>query len=152
MVQLTENFTLSEFGRNIPTICLPILHEFCATVLEPVREIAGVPLRGTSGYRPPGLNKIDHGQPNSEHIYTADWCAWDFYCKDVLELFAKLCNDPSIPYHQLILEKGTLVYVIHISMNKLKPGVRSVLRGATENSEPYEQIAHVEFSPLEKET
>jgi hypothetical protein len=36
--------------------------------------------------------------------------------------------------------------VVHVSMNKRMPGVRSVLEGATHNAEPYVKVDHVEYA------
>jgi hypothetical protein len=43
---------------------------FAATVFEPVRELLGVPLHVTSGYRCPGLNEAVGGklEPLSHHV------------------------------------------------------------------------------------
>lgn len=147
MVQLSHNFQLSEFGDRIPAVCVPTFAILCVEILEPIREHVGAPLYITSGYRSPEANTAAHGQTNSEHMATADYCACDFYCNDVTKVFDWCRNSYSLPYHQLILEKGKLGHVIHVSFNRLKPGVRSVLVGATNNSQPYQEIGHVPFNP-----
>lgn len=131
----------------MPAACVPTFAVLCVEILEPIREHLQTAIYITSGYRSLEENEAVHGQPNSEHMATADYCAVDFFCPKVQEVFAWLTQNPILPYHQLILEKGRLGYVIHISYNRLKPGVRSVLSGATENSEPYEQVQHVAFNP-----
>ena len=148
MVQLSEHFSLQEMGQGIPAYAIPTFQTMCVQILEPIREHVETAIYITSGYRSLAENEAVHGQPNSEHMATADYCAVDFYCPDVVSVFDWLRNSPSIPYHQLILEKGKLGYVIHVSFNRLKPGIRSVLSGSTENSTPYEQIAHVQYSPV----
>jgi hypothetical protein len=147
LIQLSEHFSLQEMGQGIPAACVPTFTVMCTQILEPIRAYVQSAIYITSGYRSLQTNEAVHGQPNSEHMATADFCAVDFFCPKVQEVFAWLTLNPTLPYHQLILEKGRLGYVIHISINKLKPGVRSVLTGATENSQPYQQVAHVDFNP-----
>lgn len=149
MIQLSEHFSLPEFGMDIPAVAVPTFQVMCTQILEPVRQYVESALYITSGYRNVAENTADHGQPNSEHMATADFCAVDFFCPKVQEVFAWLTQNPVLPYHQLILEKGKLGYVIHVSYNRLKPGVRSVLSGSTHNSQKYLQVAHVAFNPSE---
>ena len=147
MIQLSEHFSLPEFGQGIPAACIPTFQTMCTQILEPIREYVETAIYITSGYRSLEKNEAVHGQENSEHMATADYCAVDFFCPKVPSVFAWLTQNQNLPYHQLILETGRLGFVIHISWNRLKPGVRSVLSGATENSQPYERVAHVEFNP-----
>lgn len=149
MIQLSEHFSLPEFGLGVPAVAVPTFQVMCTQILEPIREHVESAIYITSGYRSPEENAVVHGQPNSEHVATADFCAVDFFCPKVQEVFTWLTQNPTLPYHQLILEKGKLGYVIHISYNRLKPGLRSVLSGKTENSAPYEQVAHAAFNPTE---
>lgn len=149
MVRLSNNFTLHEMeveGDPVPAVCIPTMGIFCVEILEPVREYAGA-LYIKSGYRSPRENTADHGQVNSEHMAAADYCACDFFCSEVPKTFDWMRNNPTLPYHQLILEKGKVGHVIHVSYNRLKPGVRSVLVGATNNSQPYQQASYVPFNP-----
>lgn len=147
MVRLSEHFNLEEFGKGIPATCVPVFAILCCEILEPVREYLEAAIYISSGYRSPEENTQVHGQPNSEHMATADWCAVDFFCPQVHKVFDWLRNNQTLPYHQLILEKGKLGYVIHVSFNRLKPGVRSVLTGATNNSQPYQTVSSVPFNP-----
>jgi hypothetical protein len=152
MIQLSEHFTLPEFQKNdeIPAVAIPSFACLCTEILEPVRNYFGA-LVITSGYRSPAANEEVHGQPNSEHVATADYCAADFYAKS--DTSARLLFDymrgPSgktLPFHQLILEHGVLgSSVIHVSWNRTKPGVRSVLEGATHNSQPYLKVGYVDY-------
>ena len=148
MIQLSKHFDLREFGGDIiPAACIPAFAVLCVEILEPVREHVESPVHITSGYRSPEDNTAAHGQPNSEHMATANWCAADFFCQTIHDVFDWMRHSPVLPYHQLILEKGKLGYVIHVSYNRLKPGVRSVLVGATNNSEPYQIATSVPFNP-----
>ena len=50
----------------------------CLLLLEPMRELAGVPLRITSGYRTPQHNAEVGGAENSDHLYRDLSAAADF--------------------------------------------------------------------------
>jgi hypothetical protein len=148
---LSDHFDLNEFDQDgaILPACLPVLTNLCQSVLEPIRAQFG-PLLVTSGYRPPLANAEAHGQPNSEHIYTPAWAAADFAPPAGVSprsVFDWCRKNPSLPYHQLILEHGQVSTVIHVSINLRMPGVRSVLEGATHNAVPYIKIEHVDYAP-----
>jgi zinc D-Ala-D-Ala carboxypeptidase len=150
MVQLSEHFALEEFQKNdaIPSECIPAFTELCQMILEPVRKKVGIPIRITSGYRSVEANTEAHGQANSEHVATADYCAADFYVgAGARMIFDWMRTNPSLPYHQLILESGANSTIIHVSWNRLKPGVRSVLVGATHNAQPYQKADYVAYNP-----
>jgi zinc D-Ala-D-Ala carboxypeptidase len=156
MVQLSQNFALDEFQKNepIPAVAIPTFAVLATQILEPVRAFLQEPLLITSGYRSPEANVAAHGQPNSEHVATADYCAADFYCGLVpaRTIFDYMRNNSMIPFHQLILEHGANgSSIVHVSYNRLKVGVRSVLEGATHNSEPYIKCDYVAylFPPIE---
>jgi len=150
---LSPHFQSEEFERGsarIPADCIPIFTVLCQKILEPAREFSGAPFVITSGYRSSASNAEAHGQPDSEHMATPQWCAADFYPSSgkTVEVFDWMRNDPTLPYHQLILEKTESgAFVIHVSLNLQKPGVRSVLLGATNNAAPYTSVYHVPFAP-----
>ena len=153
-MQLTTNFKLEEFQLNdaIPKECVLAFTSLAKYILEPVRAKFNVPLQITSGYRSPRANAEAHGQPNSEHVATPTICACDFYpvppapgLVTTQDVFDYMRNSPTLPYHQLILEHGVNASVIHVSFNASKYGVRSVLIGATHNSEPYTKADHVPY-------
>jgi hypothetical protein len=153
MVELSTHFTTEEFDMDgpIPAECLPIFVRLCQEIMEPAREQFGVPFAITSGYRSIEANAEAHGQPNSEHLATKDWCACDFLVSTgVRPIFDWMRTNKVLPFHQLILEHGTNgSTIIHVSINSLKPGVRSVLEGATHNTSPYIKVDHVEFAPIQ---
>lgn len=73
-------FTLKEFERSetaerlkidnsIPNELVPGAIEFAETILDPLREAWGGPLKITSMYRCPALNKAIGGATNSAHKY-----------------------------------------------------------------------------------
>lgn len=147
------HFGTEEFSKDapVPDDCLPVLTKLCIEVLEPVRDHFLSALLVTSGYRPPSANAQAHGQPNSEHIYTPDWAACDFLvCNEKVSprsVFDWMRQNPCLPYHQLILEHGQVSTVIHVSVNRKMPGIRSVLEGATHNAVPYIKVDYVAYQP-----
>lgn len=151
--QLSEHFQSSEFENDavIPAQCVPIFMRLCSEILEPARTFAGGTWQITSGYRDPAANAAAHGQPNSEHMATEHWCAADGLPtsgKSVRETFDWMRNNPALPFHQLILEHSANgSSVIHVSINDQKPGIRSVLEGATHNAEPYAKVDYVAYNP-----
>lgn len=154
MTQISQHFSLEQFQKDesaIPQECVGAFTTLATSVLDPVRDWCAAPLLITSGYRDVPANTAANGQPNSEHIATADWCAADFYCPDKTtdSIFDWIRNNSSLPFHQLILERGQNgSSIVHVSWNPLKPGVRSVLQGATHNSEPYLKVDYVPYAPI----
>ncbi|TMI88323.1 MAG: hypothetical protein E6H00_12890 [Bacillati bacterium ANGP1] len=164
--QLTPHFALEEFqhGDPIPPELIPIFRELCETILEPVHlefctvvraspamdEIGEGRVIVTSGYRSPRENAAAHGQPNSEHLATPMHCATDFLIDTcgTRAVFDWMRHNPSLPFHQLIYETDAHGgAIVHVSINKLMPGVRSVLIGATHNAAPYQKVDYVAYSP-----
>lgn len=151
MTQLTTHFTLEEFqkGDAIPPACFGIFAELAEKILEPVRAEFNEPLVITSGYRSPQQNAEAHGQSNSEHIATTFMCACDFYIKGLGQrfVFDWMRLNVALPFHQLIFEHGANnSSVIHVSINKMMPGGRSVLEGSEHNASPYVKVDHVDFA------
>lgn len=155
---LTEHFGREEFEkeRTMPEDCIPIFTVLCAGILEPVRAQFG-PVDSTSGYRSVESNAAAHGQPNSEHMATPDYCADDFKIVslngDMRPVFDWMRNNPKLPFHQLILEHEDNGHtIIHVSINKLKPGLRSCKEGHTNNRTPYVDVECVPFEPGDSAT
>lgn len=73
-------------------------------MLDPVRERLGAPVRVTSGYRPPKLNKAVGGASNSNHLYG---CAADIHTgndsTDNVKIIESLLN-LGIVYDECIAE------------------------------------------------
>ncbi len=82
--RLSKNFTLNEFLRsstaerdeaiakdqfNPPENIVANLAYLCSTTLQPIRDMLGVPLRITSGYRCPSLNTKIGGSKSSQHMH-----------------------------------------------------------------------------------
>lgn len=129
-IALSKNFYLDEFTRSQTAERLGIdmrvnpagvvahnLRRLCVTVLQPLRDALG-PVHITSGYRPPKLNRLIGGSPNSQHQYglAADIVVSGQAPLDVaLWLRRHLENDSG--YDQLIHEFGRWVHVSVAPLN-----------------------------------
>ena len=103
-----------------------------------------------SGHRSLQANAEAHGQTNSDHLSTTFRCAGDFKVKGIGQrfVFDWMRLNTSLPYHQLILEHGPDgSSIIHVSINKMMPGVRSVLEGSEHNASKYTKVDHVAYVP-----
>lgn len=78
-MNLSEHFTLEEMTfsqtatrhgvfNNPPPEAVANLVRLAITVLEPLREALGKPIRITSGYRSPVINRLVGGAPESAHV------------------------------------------------------------------------------------
>lgn len=96
------------------------------TVLDPLREKLGRPVRVTSGYRPEQLNKAVGGSPTSAHRYAlaADINTGNGSSDNISIVSTMLEN--SLPYDQIIIEypsfdkDGSIISAkwIHIGLSK----------------------------------
>lgn len=123
MTKLTEHFTLEEFTRSSmadqigdanrpnPTHLLNIRK--LAEGMEEVRALFGKPIRITSGYRNPRVNRAVGGVPTSAHAlgHAADFTVDGFTPLEV----AKRIRDSGIKFDQLILEGSR--GIVHLSMD-----------------------------------
>ena len=129
-MQLSTNFRLSEFTRSDTVKRLGIENEcssveqvlnlayLCHMVLQPLRDRFG-PIRITSGYRCPELNKAVGGVKNSRHMRGE---AADIHvpsAKKGIEYLAFLKTLPSVD--ELIWERKGNTHWIHVSAKRLKP-------------------------------
>jgi zinc D-Ala-D-Ala carboxypeptidase len=150
--QLSAHFNSTEFEKDspIPAECIPIFTQLAQDILEPVRAEFDKPIIITSGYRSQAANAEAHGQPNSEHMAFPWVCACDFVVEGIGQrlVFDWCRQNAALPYHQLILEAdGKGGSILHVSINKKLPGVRSVLIGATHNMSPYQKVDFVAYQP-----
>lgn len=120
-MKLTEHFTLEELTHSDTAIRLCIdqtpppvvLNNLLSTAsqMEVVRALLGKPIRVSSGYRSPALNKIiSPAVTKSAHI---DGRAVDFTCPEfgTPQRIAKFLSEcPTIQFDQLIYE-GTWVHI-----------------------------------------
>ena len=155
-MQVSSHFDSTEFqhGATIPEDCLPLLRQFCAEVLEPIRAFIHRPMEITSGYRSLETNDAAHGVKNSEHIWTPRQIAADFTFNTTFGTMLSMrvtfdwIRRSQLPFHQVILEhQADGSSIIHISMDLDQPGVRQALEGATHNASPYTSWEVVEYTP-----
>lgn len=77
-IQFTKNFSLFELvvtdhrgfdeeQYNPPTEIIENLRSLCVTILQPLRDALGTPIKVNSGYRCPALNKAIGGAKTSLH-------------------------------------------------------------------------------------
>lgn len=141
--RLSPHFRLKEFTRsvtaekhqlfNLPREeCeLANLRALAEEVLEPARNLLGVPLLITSGYRCATLNRLIGGAAQSQHMVGE---AADFIPKgmDVEEGALRLVMAPDLQFDQLIYEirvrdNAAPIRWIHISHKRLGENRREAL-------------------------
>lgn len=126
MQKLSNNFTLEELTwsdtankyhiNNTPSEeIINKLKNLATEVLQPIRDVYNKPIKISSGYRCPELNKKIGGVRNSQHVLgeAADLVVGSI--KDNLELFnliKKMVQENKITVGQLINEcKGKWIHV-----------------------------------------
>lgn len=78
-MKLSPHFTLAEMTHSasavaagVPNTASPVeiamLTALCFNVLEPIREHFGRPVRVSSGFRSPAVNRLVRGSPSSQHM------------------------------------------------------------------------------------
>ena len=117
-MKISDNFYLSELVRsstaqrkgidNTPSdVHLKNLTESVLKLWQPARELLGVAMLVSSGYRSPKLNKAVGGSSTSAHSYgfAIDFTAPSFGdSRKVANFLAKALKDSGIKYDQIILE------------------------------------------------
>ncbi|MCH5240443.1 MAG: peptidase M15 [Muribaculaceae bacterium] len=139
-MQLTKNFNLEELTAsatakirkisNIPNdLQISRLKKLCESILQPLRDKLGLPIKVTSGFRNPSLNKAVRGSAYSQHlkgeaadiVCSNNKVLWDLICSMILteEITVGQAIDehnlkwihiflPDIKHHNQILHiKGT---------------------------------------------
>lgn len=121
--QLTKNFTLGELlvtrkpFPNIPNVREKgNLKLLAVNVLQPVRDLLGVPVTVNSAFRSDRVNKAVGGVDNSQHRLGF---AADIVPKGLdIDLAFRVIVNSNIPYDQIIIETdGDGNRWIHISYN-----------------------------------
>lgn len=117
---MSEHFTLDELIRsdlalrkgidNTPTPEIARnLARLCDALLEPTRELLGVPMHSNSGYRCFKLNVLVGGSQTSAHM---DGRADDFYPIGLtLEQAFDKIRGSSLPFDQVIIECNTWIHL-----------------------------------------
>lgn len=104
------------------------LEALVSNVLDPLREAFGKPIIVNSGYRSNLLNKTLKGAKNSQHTRgeAADITAED--ASENFELFEMIRT--TLPFDQLIWEKGTRTYPawIHVSFKREGRNRKQILK------------------------
>lgn len=117
--ELTKSQTAKRLGiDNTPNATdMENLQRLAINVLQPAREVLGMPLQITSGYRSPELNKAVGGAINSSHMRGE---AADMVCANNAKLFHFIKNN--LMFDQLIWEKGNNQQPawVHVSFSKNK--------------------------------
>lgn len=90
------------------------LKRLCIHFLEPVRELLGVPLQVSSGYRSALVNRKVGGVPTSAHRFgrAADFVPQDVSVDDAFNII----RHTDLAYDQLIAEKRDSVSWIHLGI------------------------------------
>ena len=127
-MKLTEHFSLEEFVKsptadkykidNTPSYrTQEQLKKLCNEVLEPIRIKYGKPIKITSGYRCPELNRKIGGARNSDHIFgdAVDFKPVNGSVKELFDLAEQMVKNKEITCRQLIDEYN--YSWVHISIN-----------------------------------
>ena len=127
---LTPHFTVAEFEvtntglpNTMPEDMVCAARCLCAAVLEPLRRRSG-PLRVSSGYRSPALNKEVKGSKSSQHMRgeAADIVPVGRTRRHVWDLILGM---PHLPYDQAVMYEGT--GHLHISHTTTRENRRQLL-------------------------
>ena len=139
-MKLTEHFSFEEFtntdykelkekNKDKALEFRPKLQKL-AEFAEQIRNILGVPMIITSGFRCEELNKKVGGSPTSQHIFAE---AFDFIPKmDCEKAFAKIILS-NIEYGQLIFYTRGISRFLHISIGFKRQKMKSRKVGDYEN-------------------
>jgi len=118
-MKLGKYFTLEELSTtgtgldNTPNRAVSVnLKNLVESILDPVREKLGSPIKVNSGYRSPAVNTKIGGAKNSQHL-TGE--AADISCSDNAKLFNMISDN--FLFDQLIWEGGDDIQPdwIHVS-------------------------------------
>jgi len=113
-MQLSKNFTLPEFTKSMTAVRMGIdnsipynlienIKFLCETILQPLRDLRGLPIIVKSGYRCKILNSYIGGQEHSQHIKGEAADIDDLENNKIL--FGMIIHN-KLPFDQLIWEFG----------------------------------------------
>lgn len=152
MSQLSPHFSMSEMTKsqtairhgisNTPTQQhLNNLTSLCNNLLEPVREMLGLPIRITSGYRGIELNKRIGGSKTSAHMRGN---AADFDCdrygtpEQIIKKIVPELRKQGIRFDQIILEHNAWVHIAEYNANREQRGQVLIAKRAKNGMTAYE--------------
>lgn len=103
LAEMTASQTAQRFGiaNDPPADAIERMRALCAEVLEPVRARFARPVRISSGYRSPALNRKVRGAPGSQHMRGE---AADFEIAGVANGVLAQWVREHVDFDQLILE------------------------------------------------
>jgi len=143
-MMLSKNFSLQEMTisqtaarrglNNQPGQAeLNNLKMLCNEVLQPLRDFVGKPVKITSGYRGPAVNRAVGGSTTSAHMYGLAADIW-IPGLTVREVMHKI-HGLQLPYDQLIDEFGSWVHVgLSTGTNRKQALIARTLNGRTNYS------------------
>lgn len=109
---LQSNTALTKQIPNLPTWQqVENLNRLVTTILDPVRETFGKPIKITSGFRSPTLNNVVGGVGNSQH---KQGLAADLQANDLSALKSAILT-ANVPFDQLIEEHKGKTKWLHVS-------------------------------------
>ena len=150
-VRLSLNFYLDEFvhsrvaaihgiDNTPPDWVVDNLQRLCDNVLQPLRDLLGVPIHITSGYRCERLNELIGGARHSQHLYgeASDIVVYSVPMADVLHTIAE-----ALPFDQLIWEfGGQWIHVSYTTRWKLRRQILQSIRTP-------DGVRYIELNPSE---
>lgn len=108
------------------------LQSLVTNILDPLREILGRPIRISSGYRSPDLNKKVGGASTSQHCFGQ---AADIVVPGMtVDQVVKAIRDSKLPYDQLIHEFGSWTHVSYGGKNRRQALAATLVNGRTNYS------------------
>lgn len=128
-MNLTPHFTLEEFTEsqnasrlgldNTPSVTVLANLYRTAAMIEAIRMAIDTPIRISSGYRSPEVNKAAGGSTTSAHMFglAADINAQGISPKDLAKIIAKM----DFPIDQIILEFPESNGWVHIGLSSGAP-------------------------------
>lgn len=109
--EMTRSATAAKYGiKNIPNAShVENLRLLCTNILQPLRDLLGVPVTISSGYRCKALNRIIGGARNSQHQTgrAADLSVKGFTTEQLFQLIV----DSNLEYDQVIEEFGEWIHI-----------------------------------------
>ena len=140
----SETAVRKDIDNNPDGTVISQLKAICENIMDPIREHYGKPVRVTSGYRCPTLNKSIGGSSSSQHCALNNDAAIDFEFydmdMDLEEVFKWITEESKLPFDQCIAEFLPEGW-IHISYKKNGQNRQKMTRAKKINGRTtYEQL------------